>query len=89
MDKKIKKVLGIIVVLFFAFWRFNSVFAYEGVYDCKKSFKYDVYLTSVTINEGVTKIDDDFFYGCTSLKSITIPNSVKVLAVGHLKVVQA
>ena len=38
-------------------------------------------LTSVTIPESVTTIDDIVFIGCAGLKSITIPSSVKNIGV--------
>ena len=41
-------------------------------YDCED-------LTSVTIPNSVTKIDQSAFLGCTDLESITIPNSVTVI----------
>ena len=39
-------------------------------------FEANKYLETVVINEGVTKINGSAFYGCSALKSITIPSTV-------------
>jgi hypothetical protein len=43
-------------------------------------------ITSITIPETVTKIDDAAFQGCNYLTSVSIPNSVKVSASGPFMV---
>lgn len=39
----------------------------------------ECYMTSVTISEGVTKIGNGAFVGCSRLTSVTIPNSVTTI----------
>ena len=39
-------------------------------------FYYNSYIKSIIIENSVTSIGDDAFYGCTSLTSVTIPYSV-------------
>ena len=50
-------------------------------YDSRRSYGYSPFcnknkLTSVTIGDSVTRIDDYAFYGCSRLTSITIPEGV-------------
>ena len=42
----------------------------------ESSFKNNIEVASVTIPDGVTKIEYDAFYGCTGLTFVTIPGSV-------------
>jgi hypothetical protein len=39
----------------------------------------DTNITHVTIPYGITTIGEDAFYGCSSLQSIDIPNSVTTI----------
>ncbi len=48
----------------------------------KYAFYYCTSLTSITIPNGVTLIDEYAFYYCTSLTSIAIPNEVTLIDVG-------
>ena len=41
--------------------------------------KYENKIIRITINEGISNIQEKAFSDCTSLKSISIPNSVKVI----------
>lgn len=43
-----------------------------AIYNCSR-------LDSVSLNEGLLKIDNNAFEGCSKLKNISIPNSVKTL----------
>lgn len=45
------------------------------------TFSYCISLTSITIPNSVSKIDDYAFRGCNSLTSISIPNSVSKIGV--------
>lgn len=55
----------------------NELAYFTGVTSVPSSFcSYCSNLTSITIPEGVTRIDDDAFLDCTSLTSITIPEGV-------------
>lgn len=42
----------------------------------KDYFGYDAVVTSVVIKDGVTGIEEDTFYGWTSIESVSIPKSV-------------
>ena len=51
----------------------------EVTFDCKRVRNYFKGITSiekVTLNEGITQIDDEAFYECSGITSITIPSSV-------------
>ena len=43
---------------------------------------YEEYITTVTIEDGVTTIGDEAFYECADLKSITIPDTVTEVGAG-------
>ncbi len=45
----------------------------------RRAFDRCIYLTDVTIPEGVTSIGDSAFYGCSGLTSVKIPSSVTVV----------
>ena len=56
--------------------------SYEAFADCEK-------LTEVTLENGITSIDDYAFFHCTSLKGLTIPGSVHTfgeLSVGYMEI---
>ena len=40
------------------------------------------FMKSITIPDGVTRIEDYAFEGCSNLKSITIPSSVRSIGFG-------
>lgn len=43
------------------------------------AFRNCEHLTSITLNEGLERINHDVFYNCTALKTVVIPNSVTLL----------
>jgi len=45
------------------------------------SFRHCKHLKEVVLNEGITKIGDQAFIGCTSLESITLPSTVTEIGV--------
>lgn len=56
--------------------------SYEAFADCEN-------LTEVTLENGITSIDDYAFFHCTSLKGLTIPGSVHTfgeLSVGYMEI---
>ena len=48
------------------------------------TFEYCKSLSSVTLNEGTTTIEENAFYNCTSLYSIDIPSSIQSIGQGAL-----
>lgn len=58
---------------------------YEGITYQVTSIEYDALLradvTSVIVSEGVTKIGNYAFKGCTNLKNVSLPNTLKSLGV--------
>lgn len=45
----------------------------------KSAFEYCISVKKVILSEGVERIMDAAFYGCTKLESITLPNSLKII----------
>ena len=50
---------------------------YDYGYDDRPWYDYKSYITSVEIENGITSVGNEAFYGYTGLTSITIPDSVK------------
>lgn len=41
------------------------------------AFSYSKFLENVNLSKSLTSAENDLFYGCSSLKQLTIPDSVK------------
>ena len=57
----------------------NEIDGYKVTQIAKEAFKENEIITSVTIPDSVTIINDSAFYSCTKLESVTMGNSVKEL----------
>ena len=57
-------------------YSYRKTYIGGGAYRYETTAPWGIYISKVVIQDGITRVGDYAFYGCTDLTSITIPDSV-------------